>query len=136
MQDLFEDVRDFIILHYNATKRTDSDFWNQCRTMPLPDSLTRKLDLWRAKGRVFREEMELFGTVSWVAVALGQNIVLEDHEPIADALDEDKVAIALEQMRQAILQTAERLPSHGEFIARTCAAPDPAAPPPLPEFVF
>src|SRR4051812_42912593 len=136
MQDLFEDVRDFIILHYNATKRDDSDFWNQCRTMSIPESLTRKVDLWRAKGRVFREERELFGTTSWVAVALGQNVLPEDYEPAADALDEDKVAAALEQMRQAYLQTAERLPTHGEFIARSCAAQNPAAPPPLPEFIF
>jgi tryptophan halogenase len=134
MQTLFEDVRDFIILHYNATKRDDSEFWNQCRTMKVPDSLTRKIDLWRAKGRVFREELELFGNTSWVAVALGQNILPEDYEPAADALDEDKVAAALEQMRQDYLKAAERLPTQAEFIARSCAAQ--AAPPPLPEFVF
>ena len=40
MQSLFEDVRDFIILHYKATKRDDSEFWNHCRTMDIPDSAT------------------------------------------------------------------------------------------------
>src|SRR2546430_2238273 len=30
MQALSEDVRDFIVLHYNATKRDDSEFWNYC----------------------------------------------------------------------------------------------------------
>ena len=82
------------------------------------------------------EGLELFANTSWVAVFLGQNIVPETYEPAADALDEDKVAAALEQMRLAILQTAERLPTQAEFIARTCAARDAAAPPPLPEFVF
>ena len=55
MQDVFEDVRDFIILHYKATRRDDSDFWNYCRTMDVPDSLASKLELWRSKGRIFRE---------------------------------------------------------------------------------
>jgi tryptophan halogenase len=136
MQDLFEDVRDFIILHFNATKRDDSDFWNQCRTMRIPDSLARKVDLWRAKGRAFRDGHELFGTTSWVAVMLGQGIVPEEYEPAVDALDVDKVAAALDQMRTAIVQTADRLPPIEEFIARTCSARNPAAPPPLPEFVF
>jgi tryptophan halogenase len=136
MQDLFEDVRDFIVLHYSATSRSDSEFWNHCRSMPIPDSLAQKMELWRAKGRIFREGLELFGTTSWVAVMLGQNIVPEDYEPAADALEPDRVAEAMENMRRQYSETAERLPSHGDFIAHTCAARNPAPPPPLPEFVF
>jgi tryptophan halogenase len=67
---------------------------------------------------------------------LGQGIVPEEYEPAADALDEGKVAEALEQMRLAILDVAERMPTHAEFIARTCAAQGAAPRPPLPEFVF
>ena len=128
MQDLFEDVRDFVILHYHATTRDDSDFWNQCRTMTVPDSLQHKIDLFRAKARVFREGFELFATTSWVAVMLGQHIVPEEYEPAADALDADKVAAALEEMRIGYLETAQAMPSQAEFIARCCAArpPEPA----------
>jgi len=127
MQDLFEDVRDFIILHYNATTRDDSDFWNQCRTMRIPDSLQAKIDLFRAKARVFREGFDLFATTSWVAVMLGQHIVPDEHEPAADALDEERVSAALEEMRIGYLETAQAMPSQAEFIARCCAArpPDP-----------
>jgi tryptophan halogenase len=136
MQDLFEDVRDFIVLHFNATARDDSDYWNRCRTMTIPDSLAAKVELWRAKGRLFREGHELFGTTSWVAVMLGQDIVPEDYEPAADALDPDRVAEALQQMHGAYAETAGRLPTHGEFIAHACSAKGPATPPPLPEFTF
>jgi tryptophan halogenase len=122
MQDLFEDVRDFIILHYKATSRDDSDFWNQCRTMSIPDSLQHKIDLFRAKARVFREGFDLFGTTSWVAVMLGQHIVPEDNEPAAEALDEDRVAAAIEEMRIGYLETAQAMPSQADFIARCCAA--------------
>lgn len=134
VQSVFEDVRDFIILHYCATRRDDSDFWNYCRTMTIPDSLRRKIELWRAKGRVFRDELELFATPSWVAVMLGQGVVPETYEPVADALDEAKVAAAMEQMRLANLQTAERLPTHGEFINQILG--QRRAEPELPEFVL
>ena len=134
MRDLFEDVRDFVILHYWANRRTDTEFWKRCAAMQLPDSLTRKVELWRAKARSFRDEAELFPTTSWVAVMLGQGVLPESYDPIADALDEDKVAAALEQMRQGIRETAERLPTHGDFIAQI-TRPRPAQPE-LPEFVF
>ena len=122
MQDVYEDVRDFIILHYKATRRDDSDFWNDCRTMDVPDSLAAKIDLWRAKGRLFREGRELFGTASWVAVMLGQGIVPGEHEPAADALDPDMIADALDKMRTSYRRMAEHMPTHGEFIARSCPA--------------
>ena len=134
MRDLFEDVRDFIILHYKATQRTDSEFWKQCAAMDVPDSLQRKMDFWHSKARVFRDEAELFPTSSWVAVMLGQGILPETYEPIVDALDEDRVAAALDQIRQAIRETAQRLPSHGEFIAQVTG--QRRAEPELPEFVF
>jgi tryptophan 7-halogenase len=120
-----EDIRDFIILHYHATQRTDSDFWNQCRTMRIPDTLQQKMDLFRAKGRSFREGFELFSLPSWVAVMLGQNVPPDGYDPIADALDEEKVAAAMEQMRNSFAQTARALPTHADFIARCCAAAAP-----------
>ena len=124
MQEVFEDVRDFIILHYKATRRDDSDFWNYCRTMDIPDKLTAKLELWRSKGRIFREGAELFGTASWVAVLLGQGIVPHEPEPGANAPDEATVATLLDRMLASYRETAERMPLHAEFIARAC----PAAP--------
>jgi len=117
MQDVYEDVRDFIILHYKATRRDDSDFWNYCRTMDIPGSLESKLELWRAKGRLFREGRELFQTASWVAVLLGQGVVPDGHEPAADALEQGMIADALDKMRQSYRAMAEHMPSHGDFLA-------------------
>jgi tryptophan halogenase len=122
MQDLFEDVRDFVILHYKATRRDDSDFWNYCRTMDVPDGLAAKLELWRSKGRVFREGRELFATASWVAVLLGQGILPEEHEPIANAIDPDVAADALDKMRLSYRRMAEHMPAHADFIAQACPA--------------
>ena len=119
MRELFEDVRDFIILHYKATQRDDSPFWRHVRDMDVPESLARKMELWRLHGRVFRENAELFTTPSWVAVMLGQNIVPASHDPIADTLDEHKVAGAMQQMRRAYAETAGKLPPHEAFIRQS-----------------
>jgi tryptophan halogenase len=82
--------------------------------------------LWAGKGRLFREGYDLFSNPSWVAVCLGQGIVPDSWEPAVDALDENLVAQALEQMRAGYADVAARLPSHGDFLRMT--APSPLAP--------
>jgi tryptophan halogenase len=127
MQDVYEDVRDFIILHYKATRRRDSEFWNYCRTMDVPEKLSAKLDLWRSKGRIFREGAELFSTPSWVAVLLGQGIVPEDYEPAAEAMDAAELSDVIDRMRLSYRHMAEQMPTHADFIARACPAAPVAA---------
>jgi len=116
MGELYDDVRDFIILHYKATQRDDTPFWRYVRDMEIPESLARKIELWRLHGRIFREGAELFGTTSWVAVMLGQNLWPEDYDPMVDSLDEAKVAQAMAQMRADFRQVVEALPTQEQFL--------------------
>jgi tryptophan halogenase len=112
----FSQVRDFIILHYHATQRDDSPFWNYCRTMPIPDSLQHKIDLFKAGGRVFRDDQELFSKTSWIAVMLGQNIEPEVYDPILSGIPVNEIQRSLDSMNVAMTHAVNRLPSHTEFI--------------------
>ncbi len=114
----FHQVRDFIILHYMATQRDDSPFWNYCRNMRVPESLTRKVDLFREAGRVFRYDDELFSKASWIAVCLGQNIVPKAIDPIVSSLPSDQVQHSLSSMQNAMKQAAQKMPSHEAFLQR------------------
>src|SRR5690349_18860420 len=102
MRTEFEQVRDFIILHFSATERDDTPFWNYCRNMSIPDSLRHKIELFRTASRVFRYEEELFSRPSWVAVLLGQNIVPRQCDPIVASLPRAMVHESLESMRLAM----------------------------------
>ena len=135
MRELYEDVRDFIILHYKATQRGDSEFWRYVRDMDVPDSLARKMELWRLHGRVFRENAELFTAPSWIAVMLGQNIWPDAYDAIADTLDEVKIAAAMRQMRDAYRDTAARLPTHEEFLRQSGGWHDAPPPASMPQAV-
>jgi tryptophan 7-halogenase len=122
MAEVFEDVRDFIVLHYKVTARHDGEFWNYCRTMEIPESLAAKLELWRSKGRLFREGRELFGTASWVAVLLGQGSVPEETEPALAGIDPAMASDALDKMQLSYRRMAESMPRHAEFIVQVRAA--------------
>jgi tryptophan halogenase len=122
-----EQIRDFLVLHYVATERDDSPFWRRCRERPLPEGLARKLALFRAQGRLFRYEDELFSRASWLAVLLGQGILPRTYDPLADTLPDEEVRGTLARMRAFIARTAEKMPRHGDFVRRHCPARAPGA---------
>ena len=118
--DEYERIRDFIILHYWATERDDSDFWNHCRTMDIPGSLAEKVDLWCGKGRVLRQQSDLFTDDSWIAVLLGQRKFPRSHDPLANTLPPEESSRFLASIRDVIQRTALAMPTHQQFIDRHC----------------
>jgi tryptophan halogenase len=122
----YEQIRDFIILHYHATARTDSPFWNYCRTMSIPGTLQQKIDLFRSNGRIIRNNMELFAEVSWLQVMFGQGIRPQGYHALVDAKPEELTAKMLEDVKRVIAGVVELMPTHEAFIAEHCkAAPMP-----------
>lgn len=116
-------IRDFLILHYNATRRDDSEFWNYCRTMSVPDTLTEKVELFKRNGQIFREEDELFTETSWAAVMMGQGIQMKGHNPVAETLDRETTLKELYEMEQSIRFAVNQMPGHGEYLTKYCPAP-------------
>ena len=115
-------IRDFLILHYNSTKRDDSEFWNYCRTMAVPDSLTEKVELFRHNGQIFREDDELFTETSWAAVMMGQGIMMGGHNAMADALTEPQTGKELDEIQQSIQFVVQHMPAHGDYLRKYCPA--------------
>jgi len=116
----YEPVRDFIILHYHATRRT-GPFWDHVRTMDLPDTLEHKFELFREHGRVFRYNNELFDVPSWVAVMLGQGLIPRDIDPLVDAMPEAGALRAIAELRSGYEQTALKLPLASDYIRQHLA---------------
>lgn len=112
----FTRVRDFIILHYKANERTDSDFWKHAREMPIPDSLARKLELFASRGRFFREADELFAEESWIQVMLGQNVIPENYDPLVDLKTPEEIRDYLDDIQSVIARCVEAMPDHARFI--------------------
>lgn len=119
----FERIRDFIILHYKATERDDMPFWDYCRTMDIPDTLQRKIDLWMANGRIFREDDELFAEESWIQAFLGQGMIPRGYDPLVDIKSDPQVVQYLGNVASVIGKCVKVMPDHAEYVAKTCVAP-------------
>ena len=123
----YEIVREFIVLHYKAGERDDSEFWNYCRNMDVPERLAEKIRVFEAYGRTFRENDELFNDTSWFAVMIGQLMKARTYDPVADIMPLDETRRRLKHIADAVHNSAEYMPSHKEFIVQNCAAEELAA---------
>ncbi len=118
MVDLeYDRIRDFLILHYHATTRTDSPFWDHVRTMRIPDSLQEKMELWRESARVSKYSHGLFLEPSWVAVYVGQGLIPRHWDSRADAPEAPTLDGALTRLREQIAVAVGAMPDHSTFLA-------------------
>ncbi|SEM56514.1 tryptophan halogenase [Sphingomonas gellani] len=106
----FEEVRDFIILHYHRTQGRTEPLWRYCQQMPIPDTLASRIDQFRASGRLMLATDDLFRDASWFAVLTGQGVRAEDHNPLLDVISDADNARQLAAMRQAIRSAALQVP--------------------------
>ena len=118
----FERIRDFLILHYCATERRDTPFWQYCSSMSIPEPLADTIRLFKDSGRFFRNAEEMFAITSWVQVMLGQHIEPRHYHPAVDLLPELEIAGLVESVRNVVAACVEAMPTHAQFIARCCAA--------------
>lgn len=123
MANEYERIRDFLILHYHATQRDDSAFWNDCRTMNIPESLHYKIQLFREQGHVERYKQGMFLEPSWVAVYMGQGIIPTTYHPAVNALDIQHLRDYLHSLRNTIATGVNAMPSHTNSIQRYCNNP-------------
>ena len=121
----WERVRDFIVLHYWANER-EGDFWKYCRTMELPATLQRRIDLWCSNGRIFRENDELFAEESWIEVFLGQGVVPRSYDPLVGIKSDPQIEQFLGNIAATIGRCVDVMPDHDEYIGKYCPA-DPIA---------
>ena len=115
----YEQVRDFLILHYHATER-HTPLWVHCREMELPPSLAEKLALFRERGFVVQYKDGLFLEPSWLAVYLGQGVTPERPDPFADRLEIGRLRTQLAELKGAIDRAAASAPAHAAVLSRYC----------------
>ncbi|QIR14702.1 tryptophan halogenase family protein [Shewanella aestuarii] len=122
----FEQIRDFIILHYHLNHRADScetdnsdDIWQACREMDIPESLQQKIALFKDTGNLFRQQENLFTNEAWLQVMVGQGIIPEDYNPLANVITNAQRLEFLANLKAIYAQNLSQITSHQQFLS-TC----------------
>jgi tryptophan halogenase len=116
-----EHIRDFVCMHYHCTQRDDTPFWRYCSQMDIPETLQRRIDLFRDGGYLYQAEGELFRVDSWIAVFLGQNIEPSTYHHYARNNDKE-LADFLAQQRAQVAKVVGELPAHADFVRQYAPA--------------
>jgi tryptophan halogenase len=119
MVEEFERVRDFIVLHYCTTQRTDTPLWQHCQRMAIPDTLAERLEMYRRTGRIYNKRYDLFTELSWFAVLDGMGVRPRDYDPLVDCYDFGQVERVMQGVRQKIAAEVAQAPSHDSFFRAT-----------------
>lgn len=117
-------VRDFIILHYHLTDRTDSPFWQYCKNMEIPESLEQRIRMFRETGKVFIKSYELFSESSWLQVMVGQGLIPENYHPVANEMPVDDLVKFLADIRLQVHQSLQKMPAYKDYLDFYCKASD------------
>ncbi|WP_281716316.1 tryptophan halogenase family protein [Alteromonas sp. CyTr2] len=112
----FEQIRDFLVLHYTVNERTDSAFFNDMRNTTLPDSLAHKIALFKESGNLLREQNDLFLESSWLQVLYGQGITPKDYHGLVDSVPEVQLNQMLKRLLEIKKEPIAKLPTHDEYI--------------------
>lgn len=124
----YERIRDFIILHYKANSRTDSELWRYCAAMAVPDSLSWKLDMFRDNGRIVADVGELFQNASWLAVFVGQDVLPQRYDSLLDIRNDEALsAQRLAGLRRVMTEATPTLALHRAYVETNCKTLAPAA---------
>lgn len=118
----WERIRDFIILHYKASQRDDSEFWRYCRGIAVPDSLQEKMEAYLEQGDLLHYPWEIFHPDSWLAIYAGFDLYPKKYDIRVDRMDNDYLNKSLFLMRTSIENAIKALPSHQEFIKENCSS--------------
>jgi tryptophan halogenase len=111
-------IRDFLILHYKATTRDDSPFWNYVREMDIPVSLEKRIAIYKENARLYSEDKVLFNHSSWFAVFNGQGIYPQRYHPIANFLEEKEMERRMAEIHTVTQKCLSIMPSHEEFLEK------------------
>ncbi len=118
MREMFEETRDFIVLHYYVNKRTDTDFWRAAREDKLlPDSLREKIELFKSSLPLLDlRNFTMFRAFNYTCILDGCNALPTKTYPTVELTGYDVAEGYFKEIREISKQVETRVPSHYEYL--------------------
>lgn len=133
VDSLYNEVRDFICLHYQLGNRTDDQYWLDARNeLDVPDSLAANLELWRYNLPNYYDVdfTTLFDAQVYTAVLMGKQVYKTDYAkgPIGSGLNlnENAWSKARQHLRQRSVAFAQKAADHVTLLTELRGEAQPA----------
>jgi tryptophan halogenase len=117
--DRYEEILDFIVLHYCLTRRTDTAFWREVQKPErIPERLRERLELWRYKSPSFsdfHDTIQLFSHHTYEYVMYGMDFLRERLDQSGGRAPATRIP---RQISEALQRARAGLMPHDDYLER------------------
>ena len=117
MAAVYDEVRDFIALHYLLATR-DEPFWQDARNVKLPDTLQERIALYDETGRIESRTRQLFTEASYFYIFAGSGRLPRRSIVEAEIANPGEVWQLLDRIRAENREFVARMPDHKAYLAQ------------------
>ena len=125
--ECIDGVREFLTIHYVASDRTDTPYWQATKQVPIPEPLQERLRLWKSRlptARTIYPSYHGFESYSWAVMLMGLGHLPDSPLPMLDHLDPAEANAMFKSIQQQTTRLLQSLPSQYEYLRHVRAARD------------
>lgn len=119
MRDYYDETKDFIVLHYALTARSDTAFWRAVQNVELSPWLRERLAVWRGRlpHAVDFRTGAIFSDAQYLYVLAGMNGISPEDLHFSRRLPEARARRALQRTATLAERAVQVSPRHGELLS-------------------
>lgn len=118
--NVMDGVREFLVLHYKAAARNDTQYWKDTKTRVIPDGLAERLEQWKVRlpdSETIFPYYHGLPPYSYMCILLGMGGIEPSPSAALGLADETAVLKEFELVRDRGNRLIESLPSQYEYFA-------------------
>ncbi|HMI88220.1 MAG TPA: tryptophan halogenase family protein [Polyangiaceae bacterium] len=125
VRTLFEETRDFVLMHYVLSRREDTPFWRAVKNETfVTEALKRKLESFRAHFPLLDGfDYAVFRARNYASILAGMDCLPQGPYPIVEHLDPKLGDAALAAVKTRTRELVDNLPSHYEYLCKLYGHP-------------
>jgi hypothetical protein len=122
MRQIYEELRDFLQIHYVLSDREDTAFWRDYNhDVKIPDSLQEKLDLWTFKLPSLTDldgKLTMFGPWNYAYILAGMDHLPPGKGNLSPYISQAASLKAMSAIEQARVRVATHYPTHYDYVKK------------------
>ncbi|GGO52020.1 tryptophan halogenase [Streptomyces lasiicapitis] len=119
--NVMDGVREFLALHYAAAKRSDTQYWRDTKTRPLPDGLADRIEKWKVQLPDSETVFPYYHGLppySYMCILLGMGGIDLKPSPATRLSEPDAAAREFAAIREKTKALTSALPPAYDYFAR------------------
>lgn len=117
MESVYEETRDFVLLHYLLSRRDDTRFWRESRQVELPASMRARLELYDESGMVVENERNpVFRETNFYFIYAGGERLPRHPLGRVEFSNFPSVLQMMARIKSGNAKIVEQLPLHSEWL--------------------